>query len=87
MQIVLQEITHGLSFKTAPQYVVNLQPGEYFRLVSEATHIDGYDNGVITADGKVISKDTITGSQPIYYWKPGTTEGCLWELDEIGLSE
>ena len=69
-----KEIDHGLSFKTAPQYVVNLQPGEYFRLVSEATHIDGYDNGVITADGKVISKDTITGSQPIYYWKPGTTE-------------
>ena len=69
-----KEITHGLSFKTAPQYVVNLQPGEYFRLVSEATHVDGYNNGVITAEGKVISKDTITGSQPIYYWKPGTTE-------------
>ena len=29
---------------------------------------------MITADGKVISKDTITGSQPIYYWKPGTAE-------------
>ena len=69
-----KEITHGLSFKTAPQYVVNLQPGEYFRLVSEATHVDGYNNGVITAEGKVISKNTITGSKPIYYWKPGTAE-------------
>ena len=69
-----KEVDHGLSFKTAPQYVVGLQPGDYFRLISEATHVDRYDNGVITADGKVISKDTITGSQPIYYWKPGTTQ-------------
>ena len=69
-----KEVDHGLSFKTAPQYVVGLQPGDYFRLVSEATHVDRYDNGVITADGKVISKDTITGSKDIYYWKPGTAE-------------
>tara|TARA_Y100001970_G_C14245521_1_gene867874 strand:+ start:2792 stop:4345 length:1554 start_codon:yes stop_codon:yes gene_type:complete len=69
-----KEIDHGLTFKTAPQYVVNLAPGDYFRLVSEASHVDRYENGVITADGKVISKDTITGSKDIYYWKPGTTE-------------
>jgi len=69
-----KEVDHGLSFKTAPQYVVGLEPGNYFRLVSEATHVDRYDNGVITADGKVISKDTITGSKDVYYWKPGTTE-------------
>ena len=69
-----KEVDHGLSFKTGPQYVVGLQPGDYFRLVSEATHVDRYDNGVITADGKVISKDTITGSKDIYYWKPGTAE-------------
>lgn len=69
---VRKEIDHGLSFKTAPQYVVGLQPGDYFRLVSEATHTARYDNGVITKDGDVISKDTITGNKEIYWWEPGT---------------
>ena len=69
---VRKEIDHGLSFKTAPNYVVGLQPGDYFRLVSEATHTSRYDNGVITKDGEVISKDTITGTKEIYWWEPGT---------------
>ena len=43
-----KEVDHGLSFKTAPQYVVGLQPGDYFRLVSEATHVDRYDNGAVS---------------------------------------
>lgn len=69
-----KEVDHGLSFKTTPQYCVGLSPGDYFRLVSEATHVDRYRNGVITADGKVVSNETITGSQTIYYWKPNSTE-------------
>ena len=69
---VRKEVDHGLSLKTAPQYVANLQPGDYFRLVSEATHTARYDNGVITKDGDVISKDVITGSKEIYWWEPGT---------------
>ena len=72
---VRKEVDHGISFKTAPQYVVGLRPGDYFRLVSESTHVDGYANGVINANGEVISKDTITDTNAtIYYWKPGTTE-------------
>ena len=72
---VRKEVDHGISFKTAPQYVVGLRPGDYFRLVSESTHVDGYANGVINDNGEVISKDTITDTNAtIYYWKPGTTE-------------
>ena len=70
-----KEVDHGVTFKTAPQYCINLSPGQYFRLVSEATHVDSYANGVITEDGKVITKDTITETNAsIYYWKPGSTE-------------
>ena len=72
---IRKEVDHGLTFKTAPQYCVNLSPGKYIRLVSEASHVDRYANGVITEDGQVISKDTITETNAdIYYWKPGTTE-------------
>ena len=49
-----KEVDHGLTFKTAPQYCFNLAPGDYFRLVSEATHTSRYDNGVITEDLSLI---------------------------------
>tara|TARA_B100000287_G_C20674270_1_gene794641 strand:- start:1524 stop:3167 length:1644 start_codon:yes stop_codon:yes gene_type:complete len=67
-----RELDHGLTFKTAPQYCINLAPGDYFKLVSQASHTNKYQNGVITKDGDVISKDTLTGSQDIYWWETGT---------------
>lgn len=78
---VRKEVDHGLSFKTTPQYVANLKPGDYFRLVSEATHTARYNNGVITKNGDVISKDTITGSKEIYWWEPGTVGVIESEVD------
>ena len=83
---VRKEVDHGLSFKTAPQYCVNLSPGDYFRLVSEATHVDRYSNGVITADGKVISKDEVTGTKDIYYWEPGTTVEKVKEANNVNFT-
>jgi hypothetical protein len=67
-------VDHGLTFKTSPQNCVGLMPGQYFRLVSEATHTSRFQNGAITDTGEIISRDTLSGSQPIYYWLPGTTE-------------
>jgi hypothetical protein len=67
-----KEVDHGLTFKTAPQYVLGLIPGDYFRLVSEATHTSRFRNGAITPDGKVISMNAVTGSHSVYVWKPGT---------------
>ena len=67
-------VDHGLTFKTSPQNCVGLMPGQYFRLVSEATHTSRFQNGAITDTGEIISRDTLSGSQSIYYWLPGTTE-------------
>ena len=67
-----KEVDHGLTFKTAPQYVIGLIPGDYFRLVSEATHTTRFRNGAITPDGKVISMNELTGNQSVYVWRPGT---------------
>ena len=65
-------VDHGLTFKTAPQYVQSLAPGDYFRLVSEATHTSRFRNGAITSDGEVVSMNKLTGTQPVYVWNPGT---------------
>ena len=63
---------HGISFKTAPQYIQFLAPGDYFRLVSEVTHTSRFRNGAKLEDGTIVSKDDMTGSESVYYWEPGT---------------
>lgn len=69
-----QLVDHGLKFETTPQAAMNLAPGEYFRLVSEATHTSRFQNGVIGPDGTVQMVDGSTlADAPILYWEPGTT--------------
>ena len=63
---------HGVTFKTAPQYVQYLSPGNYFRLVSEVTHTNRFRNGAKLEDGTIVSKDNLTGSENVLYWIPGT---------------
>ena len=62
---------HGISFKTAPQYIQFLGPGDYFRLVSEVTHTSRFRNGAKLDDGTIVSKDDMTGSESVLYWIPG----------------
>ena len=66
----------------SPTSVLNLIPGQYVRLVSESTHTNRFDNGIITESGEVISREPITGNPQIYYWKPGSTD----EVREASLS-
>ena len=63
---------HGISFKTAPQYIQSLSPGDYFRLVSEVTHTTRFRNGAKLEDGTIVSKDDMTGNEDVLYWMPGT---------------
>jgi hypothetical protein len=65
-------IDHGLTFKTAPQYIQFLSPGEYFRLVSEVSHTSRFRNGAKLEDGTIVSKDDVAGSEDVLYWEPGT---------------
>ena len=62
---------HGISFKTAPQYIQFLAPGDYFRLVSEVTHTSRFRNGAKLEDGTIVSKDDMTGNEDVLYWMPG----------------
>ena len=66
-------VDHAISFKTTPQAAMGLQPGEYFKVSSEASHTSRFNNGSINSEGYVTSNETLAdGSYPIYYWRPGT---------------
>ena len=69
---IRKDVDHGLSFKTTPQAAMYLKPGDYFRLVSEATHTDRFENGLISESGIVQTQgNSILTNQSIFYWKPG----------------
>ena len=68
-----QLVDHGLVFLTTPQSAMGLEPGEYFRLVSEVTHTSRFNNGTIGEDGTIQCVDTMSdGGHSILYWEPGT---------------
>ena len=70
-----QLVDHSVSFQTTPASALNLAPGEHFRLVSECTHTNRFANGVITAEGMIVSAEPITnGTYDVIYWRPGTTQ-------------
>ena len=68
-----KEVDHGIKFETTPQAAMGLNPGDYFRVVSEATHTSRFDNGSVSSDGAISSKGLSDGTYDIYYWKPGMT--------------
>ena len=70
-----KDVDHGITFETTPISVLNLIAGDYIRIMTETTHTSRFKNGSVDSDGNIISRETITGSQKVYYWKPGTTNG------------
>ena len=72
---IREKVDHGIKFETTPQTIEGLKPGDYIRFISEATHTNRFENGVISPDGIVqsVGNDSINNVQ-IYYWKPGTQE-------------
>ena len=72
--LVRRYVDHGLRFETTPQAAMALEPGEYFRVVSEATHTSRFQTGSIGPTGTIVSKNGLAdGSYSVYFWKPGTT--------------
>ena len=65
--------THTVTFKTFPNGL-QLAPGAYFKLSSQARHTDRFQNGYVLADGTVVSSSEINASNLVYWWRPGMTE-------------
>ena len=68
---VRELVDHGITFQTTPTAAAGLQPGQYIRVVSEATHTSRFSNGSISNDGSIQSSRPVTNGMSIYSWKPG----------------
>ena len=66
-------VDHSVTFETTPQAAMNLQPGDYFRLVSHTTHTSRFDNGSINDQGYISASTPVSNNSSILYWKTGTT--------------
>lgn len=61
-------ITHTVSFKTTPEGM-RLAPGDYIRVVTEASPYNSANNGVIDNDGTVVATSPLNdGVYPIIYY-------------------
>ena len=68
-----KEVDHGLKFETTPQAAMGLEPGAYFRLVSEVTHTSRFNNGAINSEGLITSTTAMAdGVYSVLTWQPGT---------------
>jgi hypothetical protein len=65
-----QLVDHGITFQCAPQSVIGLSPGDYFRIYSEVTHTSRFSNGIVLPDGTIQSQTSISNGDSIYYWNP-----------------
>ena len=66
-------VTHTITFKTFPENLA-LAPGAYFKVASQARHVDQFQNGYVLNDGKVVSSTGMSGSNSVYWWRSGLTE-------------
>ena len=66
--------THTITFKTLP-WGLNLEAGKFIRVASEMSPYRPDNNGIITADGEVISVTALAdGNYNVYYWERQNTE-------------
>ena len=67
-------ITHVIAFKTLPSGLA-LQPGQYFRVSSQARHIERFQNGYVLGDGTVVSSSPMAaGTYTVYFWRSSMTQ-------------
>ena len=69
-----RRVTHTVSFKTTPEGL-SLAPGQYIKVMTQASPYQAADNGVIEADGTlVMARDLDDNVYPIYFYNEATSE-------------
>ena len=72
--LVRKHVSHGLKFETTPQAAMGLEPGDYFFLVSEATHTSRFNTGSVAPDGTIFARENRPdGNYAVLHWEPGKT--------------
>lgn len=79
-----RRVTNTVTFKTTPEGL-NLAPGQYIKVITQASPYQAANNGIIEADGTlVMSRDLEDNAYPIWYfnWDQDTTvEGSMTVVD------
>ena len=72
--LVRKHVSHGIKFETTPQAAMGLEPGDYFFLVSEATHTSRFNTGSVAPDGTIFARENRpNGNYSVLHWEPGKT--------------
>jgi hypothetical protein len=59
---IRRRVTHTVRFATTP-YGLNLAPGDFIKVVTEASPYSAANNGTVSADGSIISARTLADGQ------------------------
>jgi hypothetical protein len=63
-----RRVTHTVRFQTTP-YGMDLAPGDYIRVVTQATPYSSANNGVVSNDGTITAVTPLSdGRYEVYYW-------------------
>jgi hypothetical protein len=63
-----RRVTHTVNFKTTP-YGLDLAPGDYIRVVTQATPYSAANNGVTDSDGDITAATSLDdGTYKVFYW-------------------
>ena len=69
-----RQVTHSVKFRTTP-YGISLAPGDYIRVLTEASPYQPANNGVIDESGNITSATTLAdGEYSIIYYVSGNEE-------------
>jgi hypothetical protein len=71
---VRKHVTHTITFQTLP-WGLDLAPGKYIRVSSELSPYSPTNNGIVKADGTVVSAVALVdGTHAVHYWERSQTE-------------
>lgn len=69
-----RRVTHTVRFKTSP-YGLQLAPGAFIRVVTEASPYSGANNGIVDEEGFITSANPLDdGTYQVIYYKPGAPD-------------
>ena len=78
-----RRVTHTATFKTTPEGL-NLAPGQYIKIITQASPYQAANNGIIEADGTLImSTEIADGVYPIFYFDQTTTETAEGQMTVV----
>ena len=76
---------HNIQFKTTPSSALSIAPGDYIKVISNASHTTRFNNGSVDQFGGVTSTTALAdGTYTVFFWRPGETEVQEGQLQVAG---